>query len=311
MADCTIVYHEIDFEGTTWRANGGEGIRLVDATGLLDTETEWYAARLPNMHGTRPRGARLLDRDVGLVYELDHHNYYAVRQSFHHWFATKIARPMQLRFITDTRERRALWAIPRAIEVPDDPAATRRVAVSFVAHQPWFFDPWNEITAAVPSIDLYHMKVPTDVPTLIGGGSYNEQVLVEYRGTWGSYPTFTITGPFATLSIHMPLVITTAPGIEYKGLRIDLQNAGYDTITVKTGVDAAIYDQDGDSRGDLLAEGSQLAAFHLPWFKEVGQISLPSAPAPTVTVPIGITWTGGSGETSVAMSAYPTFSTFY
>jgi hypothetical protein len=74
-------------------------------------------------------------------------------------------------------------------------------AINLIAHDPIRFDPETSSLSPIASTSA-ETAVPTIVPTPIGSsGDYFDTGAIDYNGTWETYPTLTLQGPFNTATI--------------------------------------------------------------------------------------------------------------
>ena len=159
-----------------------------------------------------------------------------------------------------------------------------RAVVKLRCSDPTWYDP-TQYTLPLVTISgtatVYPKIYPTTYGTTIFGGSF----IINYLGTWLSYPIITVTGPVTNFSItntssNQNITLTAgtviAPGTT---LRFDLRY-GFKTVT----------DQTGANRIGLVDSSSELAQFAI-------------YPAPDVSNGINTLVVAGTG-TSIASSVY-------
>lgn len=118
---------------------------------------------------------------------------------------------------------------------------------------PAFYDP-AEQSVTFTATDWDDLGFPIGFPIAFGGGYIFASAAVNYTGTWRSYPTFTITGPYTWMRIYN---VTTG-----KGFRLTVAKLASDTITIDLSPgNLSVQDQDGNPLFDEV--DGQLANWYL------------------------------------------------
>lgn len=156
--------------------------------------------------------------------------------------------------------------VKRSLRVYPDPGMTFppsqgdnweiRESVRFVAFDPIWFDP-DAADLTLSGIVGADLVFPITFPIAFGPSGVNFSTgLIAYPGTWVSYPTFVLTGPYDWVNIQN---VQTQVSI---GLSVPV-GAGETRTIVLTPGDQSVTDQGGSNRFSDLAPDSNLIGFNI------------------------------------------------
>lgn len=128
--------------------------------------------------------------------------------------------------------------------------------LQFVAFDPVWFDPDEAVYAAGSSASV-DLVFPITFPIVFGpSGVFFSTGAVTYEGTWPSWPTMTLTGPYTRVSLT-----NTATGATI-GLSVAIGAGETRTIDLRPG-QQSIVDGSGNNKFGDLSPGSNLIDFNL------------------------------------------------
>lgn len=133
----------------------------------------------------------------------------------------------------------------------------QRTSIELFAPDPTFYDPTlHTVTIGNTSFGS-GLAVPMPVPFSVGSSVMGVTGTIAYDGDWLSYPALHLTGPLTD-----PIItnLTTAEVLDFTGSTIDAGD--FWDIDLRYGF-KTIYDASGTSRVGSLADGSDLATWHL------------------------------------------------
>lgn len=173
----------------------------------------------------------------------DRVTYWQNRAYLHDFLRPNLGGPLEFILTIPDGSRRALMVRPSpGLVFPinaDDNAWHVDEPVEFVAFDPIWFDPGQVILAAAAAADQ-ELVFPIDFPIWFGSGGSIYEASFTYTGTWESFPTLTITGPYTSLtletSINAAAIYMTVP-ISVGDTRIITLDAGNISIVDQNGVD--------------------------------------------------------------------------
>lgn len=187
--------------------------------------------------------------------------YWDMRQRLHEFLRPNRNGPLQITVLMPDGARRGI--ICRAdpgLQFPPEEAERNHWSVeeelAFVAFDPFWFDADGTSLVLTSTTDA-NLVFPITFPIRFGssGLQFGTGVL-NYGGTWETFPTFTLTGPYNSAVIeHLTLdvVIYLAVGIGVGERRI---------VTLTPGAQS-IVDANGDSHFSDLGPGSNLVDFRI------------------------------------------------
>lgn len=128
--------------------------------------------------------------------------------------------------------------------------------LDFVAFDPIWFDP-STVTLTPVSANDQELVFPIDFPIIFGtAGLLFSTGNIAYTGTWRSYPTLILTGPYTSARIEQ---LTLDVTIE---LTVPISAAQRRTITLTPGAQSVV-DENGQSAFSELGPNSNLIDFYL------------------------------------------------
>lgn len=155
--------------------------------------------------------------------------------------------------------KRAIYLDPNPGAVfagsPDDNSWSISETLEFTAFNPIWFNPDAHIVTTIASANL-DLVFPITFPIKFGTGGTNYQTTVIYTGSWVTYPTITLTGPYTFVEIEN---MTTGAAIN---LTVPVVAGNSRVITLTPG-NLSIVDGSGvDHWGDL-GDGSDIVNFNI------------------------------------------------
>lgn len=127
--------------------------------------------------------------------------------------------------------------------------------LEFTAYDPIWFNPDTTIIVASASVDD-QLVFPIDFPIWFGLGSGVFEQSITYTGTWKTYPSLLVTGPYTLVTIEN---ITTGAAI-YLTVAIA---TGESRIITLDNANISIVDQNGNDKFGELGPDSNLVDFNL------------------------------------------------
>jgi len=251
--------------------------------------------RGPLQHGETDLGFRLDSRLVNLVILVmgaDWDDHWVRREELLS-FLTPVAMT-RLRFILDNGAIRQLDCY--CVQGPffasiDTVQYSIKVGFTLKAADPVWYDPGGEGMSFSLGGGTDTMLVPTVIPMTIGASTVDASEVVDYSGTWLTYPTIRITGPITDCKI---VNNSTGEKLDFTGITIAAGDwyeidCRYGYKTVKNAA--------GANKIADLTDDSDLASFHIAAAPEVagGQNS------------ITVTGTGATLATAVSFVYFTRF----
>ncbi|MDM7940134.1 MAG: phage tail family protein [Methanothrix sp.] len=253
----------------------------------------------PYQHGTTLLDFRLQSRTIDLVFTAKAHTraeHYQNRDDL-----MKIFRPsntaITLRYLFNDIERdiQAYYSdgLNFDINFLTDRSQTMKYTVRLTCPDPTWYDPisrgllWENL---VDSSVLTDWVLPFSFPMTLGGSAFSRKKSLTYTGTWRTFPTITVTGPYENFSI------TNLSTNEKIGLDYDIAAGEVLTISLEYGRKTVKNQDDTDLSGTVTSD-SNLTIFHI---------------APEDEVPGGLNefelaGTGVSPASKVSLSFYPRY----
>ena len=187
--------------------------------------------------------------------------------------------------------------IKRSLRVYPDPGAVFapsqgdnweiHESISFVAFDPIWFDP-DAIELVMSGAAGTDLVFPITFPIVFGPSGVNFSTgVINYPGTWESFPSFVLTGPYDWVNIQ-----NVQTGVTI-GLSVPI-GAGETRTIVLTPGEQSVTDQNGDNKFSDLAPNSNLIDFNIR----------PDPLVPDGQQQISIQMQGGVGGQSAATISY-------
>lgn len=223
--------------------------------------------RGPLQHGIGDRGFRLDPRVGTLILSLvgsSRQDMYTKRDTLMRLF-TPDNNPVSILFDLDTdRQIDCFFSSNMIFPSSSRDGFTQRVAISLLAPDPTFYDP----VGLASSFDLGGgsdtLEVPTVVPMTVGASTLNKVNVIQYDGSWLTYPhLIRITGPITGAKITNE---STGEILDFTGVTIAAAN--YYDINLLYG-EKTIVNQVGTNKIADLDDDSDLATWHLAADPEV------------------------------------------
>lgn len=130
-----------------------------------------------------------------------------------------------------------------------------RETLSFIAFDPVWYDPSDNISTLAPSVSS-DLVFPITFPIVFGPSGVLFTTSITYTGTWKSYPTLTLTGPYTSATISN---VTTGVSIF---LTVPIL-AGESRVLDLTPGSQSLVDGNGDDAFGDLGPTSNLVDFNL------------------------------------------------
>ena len=185
-------------------------LNLLVATTLGTAPIEYSTTRGIGQDGNTVQRFRLNNRSLNVAIFVDGHKfktkaeYHAFRNDLHQLF-----NPLSRLTLTITRldgSRRQLTNIypSSGISFVDNEAENGgwniRETVGLTAYTPYFVNPETVVYNVAPSIND-ELVFPIDFSIFFGNAGTSFTQSIDYDGSWISYPTITVTGPYNTCTI--------------------------------------------------------------------------------------------------------------
>jgi hypothetical protein len=189
-------------------------------------------------------------------------NYWALRAELLEFFAVNRGQLTMTLARADASKRSIHVRYDSGLEqAPEDPDAAAqwniRAGLTLIAHNPIWFNPTATTIAPSAGVDS-HLVFPITFPIQFGtAGTAFDTGIIDYGGSWRTYPTITLTGPYTTARIE-----NLATGAV---LRFQTSISEGETRHVTLAEDSiAVTNQDGDNAMNELHADSNLLDFYIP-----------------------------------------------
>jgi len=252
------------------------GIHLLGYGGWGNTPAQQFLERGPLQHGATRTDYRLTERTGQLLLGLEAstpERMDALRDTMY-----EIFRPDAELTLVFTRHDRRVRAFDGVVGdgLPMDSSELERVwhrgrwrwlrktAVELLCADPTAYDPDTRTVRFGVAASGNGTPIPTPIPTPIGASSKQDGQRMDYAGTVRAYPIITLVGPMANPTIHS---LTTSERLTFTDLILGANERV--VIDCRYGK-KTIVDSANVSRFAALAEGSDLATFHLAPATRVG-----------------------------------------
>ncbi len=175
------------------------------------------------------------------------------------------ANPLILRCTRDDDTVRQIDVHPQgmidaAITEQDRIGGFQRYACQLRAALPVWYDPEGGSYSAIggASTGSYGFTIPMTIDwVMVSGSTIGTTITIPYQGTWSVFPTITIYGPLAGVTVTNE---TTGEALDFPSLT--LAAGEYIVIDLAYGA-KTVTDDTGANRIDELSSDSDLATFHL------------------------------------------------
>lgn len=247
--------------GVEYDLSDGETYRLLDIDGLAHAATTRISERGPMQHGETDLGYRLQPRRILLALLArggDEAAWLARREELMRILrASDRALALRLRS-GDVMRQIDCYLTGEMSMVQEGGVMPRwqRVGLQLYCPDPTWYDP-------VPTTLEYSggggegTMVPTPVPTFVGASDLDQTQVVQYAGTWESYPVIRIVGPIEDAKIENT---STGEVLDFDGITIAAGH--YYEIDCRYGRKSVTDDAGANRIADLAAD-SNLATFHI------------------------------------------------
>lgn len=226
--------------------------------------TQWITARGYRQHGATFRDYLLEPRTITLeLYQrggCDRQAYWDSRAKLLDLLRPNRGGPLTFTVRTPNGAKRSLFVRPDpGLQLPPSPPEQNdwsvREAVDFVAFDPIWFDP-TPVSETSAGVVANHLVFPATFPIQFGLFGLRFAFGQNYRGTWASWPTFVIEGPY-----NLATFINHVTGARFQ-LMLPIADGDTRTIDLTPG-EQRIVDGAGTTRFGELAPDSNIVDFSL------------------------------------------------
>lgn len=237
----------------------------LQATGNFGAPpTEYQTRRGYRQDGVTEVGYNLLPRPITVsVYHPHTHDraaYWDLRERLLNFLRPNRGGPLLYKVLRSDGSQRALTV--RADPGLTYPTQNNRnswdieESITFIAHDPLWFDP-TEATPTISSGSGDELSFPAHAPFEFGivGVQFSTGTL-DYAGTWKTYPTLTLVGPYTSCAIYNRI---TGASLGFTTNII----AGERRIVDLTPGNQSIVNSDGDNKFSELTPASNLIDFYI------------------------------------------------
>lgn len=220
------------------------------------------AERAPQQHGQTDRGFRLDARTFRLYFGLDGSDIadlYDKREQFLRLFKPS-NQVIRVTFSLDngyTRRIDAHYNGDINFASADKQGFYLRAVVALVAPDPTLYNPVEQAEVFALGAGGGAFAVPMEVPLAVGASVLNVNRVVDYAGSWVSYPFIRIVGPITSAKVYN---VTTGEQIYFGGVTIDAGD--YYDVDCRYG-QKTVVDSEGNNKIGDLSTDSDLGTFHL------------------------------------------------
>jgi hypothetical protein len=283
--------------GTRYDLSESAPLEIIDISNLGATNATRITERAPSQDGDSDLGRVLNPRSIPIILQARpnvSYPYATIRRLINQLFKAGNA-DMQLGVIfdDDTEYRidvRSIGNVQLPLNIENQ--ALLRVPVTLRAATPIFYDPVLQIIN-FGLVGAGATLVPTVIPMLVGGSTVDQTAVINYDGSYLSYPIITITGPLTNPKIEN---LTTGLKLDFTGITITAGN--YYTIDLRFGRKQVYKNGDpSDNRINELTSDSSLAFFAI----------LPDPDVPGGINQFKVTGTVATSATSVYVQYYRNF----
>src|SRR3972149_1674095 len=164
--------------------------------------------RAYGQHGSSVANYRLNERVLSMRLRRDpaltRSEYWSNRLAIHNILRPNRGVPLTLTLHTADGNQRALLVRPDpGLELPQNDANDGAIddTLQFIAHDPIWFDP--DVISIPPTTEAIGLVFPLVFPIVFGSlGLSLSTSTITYNGTWRTYPTLTMTGPFSKTTLY-------------------------------------------------------------------------------------------------------------
>lgn len=185
----------------------------------------------------------------GPVSDSDRDGYWDVRSALHEYLRPNRGGPLLFTIVTPALKARSLYARAQpGLVLPPVPPESNDWSVNeiidFTAYDPFWFDP-EQVSDVITGTTSDDLVFPITFPIVFGFTGVLFTSTVNYTGTWRSYPTITLTGPYTQAVLEQ----TTTGAIIQLTVPI---SAGEERVLTLDPLDRSLVDGSGVSQwGDL------------------------------------------------------------
>lgn len=252
----SVISRDVEYnlsDNTDYLLTGIDGIAAAPVARITE--------RGPMQHGESDLGYRLQPRRIALTLMArggDEAAWFARRGELLRIFRSS-DNPVRLRITSGSMVRQIDCYLSGTMEMtPEIGVAPRwqKVGIELYAPDPTWYD-------LVPTTLEYSggggegTMVPTPVPTFVGASDLDQTQVVQYAGTWESYPVIRIVGPIEDARIENT---STGEALDFAGTTIAAGH--YVEIDCRYGRKSVTDDAGANRIADLAAD-SNLATFHI------------------------------------------------
>lgn len=282
-------------DGYTESFADDESQALVSVGNLGASPVDFQVFRGYKHHGEREFGYSLKPRSIAIDLWAEHEStrqaYFDLRARILDLMRPNRGGPMTLTVLLPDMQKRSIRVRgnpgPVYPATPDSNFWGLRESIELVAFDPIWFDPDSHDFSGITYSADRELVFPIDFP--IWFGEDDSTVFstgdITYLGTWDSYPTITLHGPYDWARVQNSVIRA------YVALVVPIRAGETRTINLTPGKQS-IVDGNGDSRFGELAAGSNLLGFGVK----------PAPRAPGGVQVLSVTMQGKSGASSATLS---------
>lgn len=244
---------------------------LVAETGFGLPPVERTEEAGPFQHGTSLIDYRVQPRTIDLVFlakACNAQEHFANRDDLMRIFRPSNT-PITLKYSYPESERHIQAVYSGGLDFDfnklSDLSPTMKYVVRLICSDPFWYDPisrgllWENLVDSSVETDWV---LPFDFPLTLGGSAFSRRKSLTYSGTWQTFPTITIIGPYTNFMIEN-LSTGEKIGMTYEisageTVTFSLQY-GYKTVTNNSGTDLS----------GTVTDDSNLTTFHIATDDEV------------------------------------------
>lgn len=248
-------------DGNEFSLDDGTYCRLIGYDGWGSSPSQRQASQGPQQHGDTDEGQFLKPRFGSLalkIMEAELDQMYYRKQELLDLFNPEASLILKWYLPYGVRQFDCFYYEDLSLGWDRGKWATQNVGVVLKCPDPTCYDPSIfTLTWVGSSGSGGAFLVPWEVPTEVGGSTFDDIQTVQYHGTWIEYPLITIAGPAENLVITNH---TTGEKLDFTGLTL---GAGEQRIIDTRYGFKTVLDEAGANQIADLTDDSDLATFHI------------------------------------------------
>jgi hypothetical protein len=135
----------------------------------------------------------------------------------------------------------------------------QRFSVNLKMNDPTWYNPTLHVSTATDDLWEGGTPVPMSVPTPVGRSRFIGTTVIEYAGSWDTYPTLRVTGPIHDFQIYNVAGEQDAFILPFSGF---VPHGSYWDIILESG-SKSVVDEDGNSMLAYLGDPNHLSTFRI------------------------------------------------